>query len=125
MNPYKAKNVYEDVAGKLPAEKEDIKLINQFYWKYLRSALSSLSNPVINITGLGNMEIKHWKIGSTISKLENKVTNWSQTTTGSIIYDNYTADLEKVKTLRNLYNQEMLLKQGVKLKKQHYEDQHN
>lgn len=121
MIPYKAKTSYVQIASEMSLDPNDVKVINQFYWKFIRNQLSDLVNPIIFLTGLGTMEIKHWRINRVVERLEKKVQKWSDTSKGSAIYDGYVNDLNKVLNMRTMLNTEAENRLSTKTKRELYE----
>ncbi len=125
MNPYKTRNSYPEIAEQFSLEVEDIKSINQFYWKYIHKQLSNLVNPIILITGLGTMDIKHWRVESAIEKLKKNVKKWSHTKRGSVIYDGYQEDLLKVLQLKSALASEVINENNTNVRKDSYKNEYN
>ena len=70
MHPKKAKQLIPEVASSLGLPEDCVTEIVNFYWSEVRRALSSLSEPRIHITNLGDFVIKDWKIDPLIQGLE-------------------------------------------------------
>ncbi len=120
MNPYKARNSYEMIAAELDTEVDNVKIINNFYWKTIRVQLSSLTYPVINLVGLGHMKIKSWKVDPKIQELTNKKNKWETINTGSPIFENYANDLEKVLKVKLTMEAEKKREQAIKTLRLNY-----
>lgn len=114
MNPAKTKTLYPLIAEKLNKEESDIKDLNTFYWKYIRKQLSSLVNPKIHITGLGEMNIKPWKVDPLLNVLTNKTNYHTKKNPDHPITKDYKNDLDKILSLQKLMNEEKLIAKNLK-----------
>ena len=69
MNPKKSNTLYKDVSEEINVPETLVGDIIEFYYKDLRSQLSSLKYPRINVEGLGQFVIKQKLVETYISKL--------------------------------------------------------
>ena len=70
MHPKKAKEFIDDVVKEVGLSKEVVESVIAFYYRQLRSNLSSLSHHRVHVTNLGDFTIKHWKIDDKIELLQ-------------------------------------------------------
>ena len=70
MHPKKAKEFIDDVSKEVGLSKEVVESVIAFYYRQLRSSLSSLSHHRVHVTNLGDFTIKHWKIDDKIDMLQ-------------------------------------------------------
>ena len=103
MRPKKAKELIPVVAKQLSVPESLVEDLTAYYWQEVKRSLTSLADPQIHITNLGNFTIKHWKIDEKIESYErfeemNKQKGLQQMTarfkTAERVYD-----LKKVKEL--------------------------
>lgn len=73
MNPVKPKGLYKEVSEDLNVSETLVDNFMTFYYKDLRSNLSSLSHTKINIDGLGVMHVKAKTIKSLLVSLSDKL----------------------------------------------------
>lgn len=114
MIPIKAKNLYPVVAASISKEEADVKDITSFYWKYIRKQLSDLVNPKVYIAGLGEFNIKPWKVDTTITNLTAKSTYWFNKNPDHTFHKEYDQDLQKVVQLKQLMNHDTVKKEQIK-----------
>ena len=113
MNPKSYKDFYEEVAKEAEVHKDlASEFINFFYGK-VRSNLSSLSNPKINIPGLGTFKIRTNKLKKAIKRNKDILGNLEKMTyTG---YEKHVPVKNKLKEMESILDK---IKDSVKEKKQ-------
>jgi hypothetical protein len=70
LNPKKTKDFINDVAIKTGLSNDVVESAIMFYYRELRSQLSSLSHFKIHVCNLGDFVIKHWKLDDKIDMLQ-------------------------------------------------------
>lgn len=75
MIPKKANKLYSTVAEDLNVSETLVEDIVEFYYKEVRKNLSELSEPRINIDGLGHFVAKHGTIIKTIERFQKSLLN--------------------------------------------------
>jgi len=69
MNPRKPKRIYQEVAEELNIDKDLVEDLVEFYYKDVRSLLSNLEYPRINIESLGHFVSKPKMVYGSIEKI--------------------------------------------------------
>lgn len=96
MRPRKAKEFIPKVSDQLSLPNFLVEDIIDYYWQEVRKNLSGLKHQRIHLTNLGDFTIKHWKLDSRITGLE----NWEE--------NNKQKGLQQItarfKTAENLFN---------------------
>jgi len=107
MIPKKASKIYKIVSEDLNIHEKLVEDLVQFYYKELRSKMSSLSHTRINVEGLGHVMVKPKIVEQAILRLEKSVKNHDTSTYNA--YHNITIkineDLEERKKIKS-YNYE-------------------
>jgi nucleoid DNA-binding protein len=75
MIPKKANKLYSTVAEDLNVSETLVEDVVEFYYKEVRKNLSELSEPRINIEGLGHFVAKHGTIIKTIERFQKSLVN--------------------------------------------------
>lgn len=70
MKPKKSKELIPIVSKELDIHEDIVSSVVNFYWEEIRRNLSSLKQPKIHLTNLGDFVIKHWKLTERITTLE-------------------------------------------------------
>lgn len=70
MKPKKSKELIPIVSKELDMPEDVVSSVVNFYWEEIRRNLSSLKQPRIHLTNLGDFVIKHWKLAERITTLE-------------------------------------------------------
>lgn len=71
LRPKKAKEFIPKVGDQLSLPTSLVEDIIDFYWQEIRKSLSGLKHQRIHLTNLGDFTIKHWKLDTKITGLEN------------------------------------------------------
>jgi len=112
MIPKKSSKIYKVIAEDLNIQEKLVEDIVQFYYKELRTKMSTISHTRINIEGLGHAMVKPQIVSKAIVRLEKSVKNHDTSTYHA--YHNKRAMEEKL---------ELLKKVIVKLKEEQEEKQ--
>jgi hypothetical protein len=103
LRPRKAKEFIPKVCDQLSLPNSLVEDIIDYYWQEIRKNLSGLKHQRIHLTNLGDFTIKHWKLDSRITGLE----NWEE--------NNKQKGLQQItarfKTAENLFNLKNIKKQ--------------
>jgi len=75
MKPKKARLLYEELSEEIDLPKDLIESIVDFYYKNVRTLLSELHHPRINITGLGLFIVRSKSIKDAIPRVEKYLRN--------------------------------------------------
>lgn len=119
MHPKKAKQLIPDVAKETGLPEDCISEIVGHYWGEVRKSLSSLAQPKIHITNLGDFNIKHWKLTPIIEGLERWEENNRLTGMQEITARFRTAEtLFGLKAIREIVEQEQQRQEFIKKHKQ-------
>lgn len=70
MNPKKSNKLYKEVAEELNISDTLVEDAVSFYYKQIRQMLSGLTDPRINVEGLGHFVAKSYFIKKTIPRIE-------------------------------------------------------
>ena len=118
MHPKKAKEFIDAVAKEVSLSKEVVDSIISFYYRQLRSGLSSLSHYRVHLTNLGDFTIKHWKVDDKIDKLQKFEENNKARGLQKITARFKTAEmLYELTSLKKLVEEENQRKDFIKLHK--------
>ena len=75
MKPKKARLLYEELSEEIDLPKDLIESIVDFYYKNVRTLLSELHHPRINITGLGLFIVRSKSVENAIPRVEKYLRN--------------------------------------------------
>lgn len=75
MKPKKARLLYEELSEEIDLPKDLIESIVDFYYKNVRTLLSELHHPRINITGLGLFTVRSKSVENAIPRVEKYLRN--------------------------------------------------
>jgi len=103
MNPKKARLLYEEVSETEDVPKQLVENLLDFYYKNVRTLLSELYHPRINITGLGLFTARDRAITKAIPKFEKYLEN-HDTSTYSAYYNKKMLE-EKIEFLYSIKEQ--------------------
>tara|TARA_S200002703_G_scaffold49279_3_gene42652 strand:+ start:2856 stop:3239 length:384 start_codon:yes stop_codon:yes gene_type:complete len=103
MNPKKARLLYEEVSETEDVPKQLVENLLDFYYKNVRTLLSELYHPRINITGLGLFTARDRAITKAIPKFEKYLEN-HDTSTYSAYYNKKMLE-EKIEFLHSIKEQ--------------------
>jgi hypothetical protein len=103
MNPKKARLLYEEVSETKDVPKQLVENLLDFYYKNVRTLLSELYHPRINITGLGLFTARDRAITKAIPKFEKYLEN-HDTSTYSAYYNKKMLE-EKIEFLHSIKEQ--------------------
>lgn len=118
MRPKKAKVFIPIVAEEKNLPEDCVEEIINFYWEEIRKSLSSLKQPRIHVTNLGDFVTKHWKIDDKINSLQNWEESNKQKGLQQITARFKTAEtLYELKELKKLLEEENQRKDFIKLHK--------
>jgi len=70
LKPRKAKELIPQTARELDISEDLVNDVVSFYWREVRSSLSSLKHSRVHITNLGDFLIKTWKLDETIQRIQ-------------------------------------------------------
>lgn len=121
MNPKKSNKLYSEVAEEINISEELIEDIVQFYYKTVRSNLSQLKHPRINVEGLGQFVAKPSLVRKSIPRYK-KALESHDTSTFSAYYNKKMLEekVECLEKLEKLIIQEELKKESYKSIKDEY-----
>jgi nucleoid DNA-binding protein len=80
MNPKKANKLYKEVAEELNLPDATVEETVSFYYNYIRQMLSSLSEPRINVEGLGHFVAKTKMVRNAIPRYTKSLQNHDTST---------------------------------------------
>jgi 4-alpha-glucanotransferase len=100
MNPKKSNKLYPEVSEELNLPSELVEDLIQFYYKEVRSNLTGLTHPRINIDGLGQFVAKPGLVRKSIPRYK-KILESHDTSTFSAYYNKKMLE-EKVECLEKL-----------------------
>lgn len=80
MIPKKHSSIYKQVSEDLSQDELLVEQLVEFYYKQIRSSLSDLKEPRINVEGLGHFVIKQAKVKKAIPHYKNLINNHSTET---------------------------------------------
>ena len=100
MKPKKANTLYQQISEDKHVSKHLVENIVEFYYKNVRTLLSELYHPRINITGLGTFNARSNSINKAIPKFEKYLKN-HDTSTYSAYYNKKMLE-EKISLLESL-----------------------
>lgn len=103
MNPKKARLLYEEVSETNDVPKQLVENLLDFYYKNVRTLLSELYHPRINITGLGLFIAREKTIIKAIPKFQKYLEN-HDTSTYSAYYNKKMLE-EKIEFLHSIKEQ--------------------
>lgn len=103
MNPKKCSLIYNEVSEDLDISKNLVEDLTEFYYKNVRTLMSGLYHPRINITGLGIFKAKGFAVEKTIPRLKKYLVD-HDTSTFAAYYNKKMLE-EKVDLLENLHKQ--------------------
>jgi nucleoid DNA-binding protein len=103
MNPKKSRLLYQEIAEQKDISKSLVEDLLDFYYRNVRTLLSELYHPRINITGLGLFMPNERSIKKTIPKLEKYLEN-HDTSTYPAYYNKKMLE-EKIKFLYSIKEQ--------------------
>jgi nucleoid DNA-binding protein len=83
MIPKKANKFYKDVAEDLNIEESLVEDVIEFFYKEVRTTLSNLSHPRINVEGLGHFVAKSTLIKKAIPRYTKSLENHDTSTFGA------------------------------------------
>jgi len=103
MKPKKARLLYEEISGRNDQPKELVESLVDFYYKNVRTLLTELYHPRINITGLGVFVARESTIKKAIPRFEKYLLN-HDTSTYSAYYNKKMLE-EKIEFLYSIKEQ--------------------
>jgi len=103
MNPKKARLLYQEISETEDVPKQLVENLLDFYYKNVRTLLSELYHPRINITGLGLFTARDRAITKAIPKFEKYLEN-HDTSTYSAYYNKKMLE-EKIEFLHSIKEQ--------------------
>jgi len=80
MKPKKARHLYQEISEENDLSKDLVESLVDFYYKNVRTLLSELHHPRINITGLGLFTARENAIKNAIPRLEKYLKNHDTST---------------------------------------------
>lgn len=121
MNPKKSNKLYSEVAEDLSLSEELIEDLVQFYYKTVRSNLTELTHPRINVDGLGQFVAKSGLVRKSIPRYK-KALESHDTSTFSAYYNKKMLEdkVECLEKLEKLITKEELKKESYKSIKDEY-----
>ena len=103
MKPKKARLLYQEISETEDVSKQLVEDLLDFYYKNVRTLLSELYHPRINITGLGVFTARHRAIKNAIPRFEKYLEN-HDTSTYSAYYNKKMLE-EKIEFLYSIKEQ--------------------
>ena len=103
MKPKKARLLYQEISETEDVSKQLVENLLDFYYKNVRTLLSELYHPRINITGLGIFTARHRAIKNAIPRFEKYLEN-HDTSTYSAYYNKKMLE-EKIEFLHSIKEQ--------------------
>ncbi len=103
MKPIKGKNLYQEISEENDLSKDLVENLVEFYYKNVRTLLSELYHPRINITGLGIFTARENAIKKAIPRFEKYLKN-HDTSTYSAYYNKKMLE-EKIEFLQCINEQ--------------------
>ena len=103
MKPKKARQLYQEISEENDLQKDLVENLVDFYYKNVRTLLSELYHPRINITGLGLFTARERAVKKAIPRFENYLKN-HDTSTYSAYYNKKMLE-EKIEFLQCLNEQ--------------------
>ena len=100
MNPKKCNLIYTEVSEDLDISKNLVENLVEFYYKNVRTLLSDLYHPRINITGLGVFKAKGYVVEKSIPRLKKYLVS-HDTSTFAAYYNKKMLE-EKISLLESL-----------------------
>jgi hypothetical protein len=100
MIPKKPSKIYKIVSEDLNIQESLVEDVVQFYYKELRSKMSSLSHTRINVEGLGHVIVKSKIVKKAITRYEKGLVNHDTSTYNA--YHNKRTMEEKLVLLKNI-----------------------
>ena len=107
MHPNKFRNLLPSFAMEMDKSVEEVDAVMSFFYKTLRSRLSSLENPTVHVQNLGNFYIKEKALDATIeqySRLLEKLDNTSFKEYG--IKKTLVTEIETMRKVKEKLNEE-------------------
>jgi hypothetical protein len=118
LRPKKAKEFIPILSNQLSLPASLVEDIIDFYWEEIRKSLSGLKHQRVHLTNLGDFYIKHWKIDSKITGLENWEESNKQKGMQQITARFKTAEnLFDLKNIKKVIEEETQRKDFIKLHK--------
>lgn len=118
LHPRKAKELIASTALSTQSSEATVKEVTDFYWQEVRKNLSSLSQPRIHVTNLGDFVVKHWKIQDKLLKMESFSERFKQKGMQELVTRFRTAEtIYDLKKLMELLEQEAQRKEFIKMHK--------
>lgn len=114
MKPKKARLLYEEISGRSNQPKQLVEDLIDFYYKNVRTLLTELYHPRINVTGLGVFTAREYSINKAIPRFEKYLVN-HDTSTYSAYYNKKMLE-EKIEFLYSIKEQI----ESEKLRKQEF-----
>ena len=103
MKPKKARLLYQEISETEDVSKQLVENLLDFYYKNVRTLLSELYHPRINVTGLGVFTARHRAIKNAIPRFEKYLEN-HDTSTYSAYYNKKMLE-EKIEFLHSIKEQ--------------------
>lgn len=118
MIPKKANSLYTEVAEDLNVDKQLIENTVEFFYKEVRTLLSNLSHPRINVDGLGQFAVKNYSVRKGIEKYTKQLKN-HDTSTFSAYYNKKSIEvkLDLLIKMEKVLTEQELKKENFKKKK--------
>ena len=120
MNPKKVKVLYNIVSEDLNIKTELVEDLIEFYYKEVRSLLSNLKSPRINVDGLGQFVVKPGVVIKSIEHIDRVISNHDTSTFKA--YHNLKGVEQK---LEQLNKHKVKLKEDADKKSQFFKNKNN
>lgn len=109
MIPKKSSLLYKELSEEMDLSQDLIQDVIEFYYKEIRSNLTGLKHPRINVDGLGQFVVRAHAVRKAIPRLK-KILETHDTTTFSAYFNKKMLE-EKVEALENIEKQIVSLEQ--------------
>lgn len=109
MIPKKSSLLYKELSEEMDLSQDLIQDVIEFYYKEIRSNLTGLKHPRINVDGLGQFVVRTHAVRKAIPRLK-KILETHDTTTFSAYFNKKMLE-EKVEALENIEKQIVSLEQ--------------
>lgn len=127
MRPTSYKELIKLTAEQLNLPEEVVHDLIIYYYKDVRKALSTLEGPRVVISGLGNFNIKHWKLKDQLSKLLRMFKSYESYNSkqSELIRVDIQKKIDQLQGMTTMWEGETIRKQKIKKKRRELEKEYN